>query len=122
LPDFDLVITIDRMTKKNKRPVDAAAGVAAGGGPGGAPGGWKGDAVAERPGGDAEQGADRVEGNEPVRADAESERFRHPGAGPEPSQGQRRPARAEGPEEDTTEVSEEHQARDEKERPPRGKL
>ena len=114
LPDFDLVITIDRMTKKNKRPVDAAAG--------GAPGGWKGDAVAERPGGDAEQGADRVEGNEPVRADAESERFRHPAAGPEPSQGHRRPARAEGPEEDTTEVSEAHQARDEKERPPRGKL
>jgi hypothetical protein len=118
LPDFDLVITIDRMTKKNRRPAGAAADGAAGG----APGGWKGDAVAERPGGDAEQGADRAEGNEPVRADAESERFRHPADGPEPSQGHRRPARAEVPEEDITEVSEAHQARDEKEQPPRGKL
>jgi hypothetical protein len=109
LRDVDLVITIDRMTKKNKRPV-------------GAPAGWKGDAVEKRAGSEAERGAERAEGNGPVRADAESDRLRHPDPGSESSHGHRGQPREELPEEDTTEASEAHQARDEKEQPPRGKL
>ena len=109
LPDFDLVITIDRMTKKKKRPVDA-------------PGHWKGDAVEKGAGNEAERGAARAEGNGPIRADAQSDRLRHPDLGSEPSHGDRGLPREELPEEDATEASEAHQARDEKEQPPRGKL
>jgi hypothetical protein len=110
LPDLDLVITIDHMTKKKKkRPVEAA-------------GPWKGDAVEKGGGNEAERGAERAEGNGPVRADAESERLRHPDFGAEPSHGNPRPSREELPEEDTSEVAEAHMARDEKEQPPRGKI
>ncbi len=86
------------------------------------PGHWKGEAVQERPAGEAERAAERAEGNEPVRADAENERLRHGDLRVEPKDGHRPPPREGDPEEDVSEAAEAHQARDAEERPPRGKL
>jgi hypothetical protein len=103
------VITIDGMAKKHRS--------------GGAPGHWKGDAVEERPGADAERGADRAEGNDPIRADVEDERLRHGDLQAQPQSDHPRPAsEAESEEDEIAEIAEEHQARDAEEQPPRGKL
>jgi len=104
----DLVTTIDGMAKKHR--------------PGGVPGQWKGEAVQERPGGEAERAAERAEGNGPVRAEAEDERLREGGLRGEPEDGHRPTSDQGDPEEDLNEAAEAHQARDAAERPPRGKL
>jgi hypothetical protein len=90
---------------------------------------WKGDAVEERPGAEAELAADRAEGNSPIPAEAEQERLRAPTAEQQPERMSRRtprgrgPGEKEDPEEKIEETAEEHQARRETgERPPRGKL
>jgi hypothetical protein len=84
---------------------------------------WKGDAVEETPGSEAELAADRAEGNSPVPAEVEQERIRAPSAEQQPERAQRRAPRAEDPEEKIEETAQEHQARREAgERPPRGKL
>jgi hypothetical protein len=103
------VITIDGMAKKHRS--------------GGTPGHWKGEAVEERPGADAERAADRAEGNEPIRADAEDERLRHGDLQAQPRSGRQPPASEAASEEDEiAEIAEEHQARDAEEQPPRGKI
>jgi hypothetical protein len=96
---------------------------------------WKGDAVEETPGSQAELAADRAEGNSPIPAQVEQERIRAPAAEQQPDRAQHRPPGAqaqehkeapedkEDPEERIEETAEEHQARREAgERPPRGKL
>jgi hypothetical protein len=84
---------------------------------------WKGDAVEDVPGAEAELAADRAEGNSPIPAEAEQERIHAPSAEQQPERAQRRPPQAEDPEEAIQETAEEHQARREAgERPPRGKL
>ncbi len=85
---------------------------------------WRGDAVEERPGDEAERGAERAEGNTPIPVDVERERIEEP---PDPDQQPmrvaRRPPHAEDPEEEIAEVAEEHrERRAPNERPPRGKL
>ena len=102
------VITIDGMAKKHR-----AGGVA---------GHWKGDAVEKRPGGDAERAADRAEGNEPIRADAEDERLRHDDLQTQPKSGHHQPPSDATEEDEIARIAEEHQARDAEEQPPRGKL
>jgi hypothetical protein len=83
---------------------------------------WKGDAVADKPGDEAERGAERAEGSAPVRADAESRRLHHPSMDEQPQVSERRQA-GDADEEDIEAVSEEHAARrDAGERSPRGKL
>jgi hypothetical protein len=85
---------------------------------------WRGDAVEERPGDEAERGAERAEGNTPIPVDVERERIQEP---PDPDQqplrvGRRAP-HAEDPEEEIADAAEEHQERRApNERPPRGKL
>jgi hypothetical protein len=74
-------------------------------------GGWKGDAVADEHGGEAELAADRAEGNSTVRADDESRRLHTLGADEEP--GQPRPS----DDEEIEDVAEEHRARRAGERP-----
>jgi hypothetical protein len=87
------------------------------------PGTWKGEAVEETPGAEAELAADRAEGNGPISAEVEQERLRSaPAAEQQPERVQRRPPSAEEPEEKIEETAEEHQSRDAGERPPRGKL
>jgi hypothetical protein len=103
-----LVITIERMAKKRRG--------------GGQPAQWKGDAVEARPSEKAEEAARRAEGNEPVRADAESARLHHGDVRTEPSEPHRRPPHGDDPEEETAEAAEAHRARDAEEQPPRGKL
>jgi len=83
---------------------------------------WKGDAVERRPDDEAEEAANRAEGNEPISASAESERLAKGDVGSQPRTGQHRPARNDDPEEDTAEAAEAHRQRDAMERPPRGKL
>jgi hypothetical protein len=103
------VITIDGMAKKHRS--------------GGASRHWKGDAVEQRPGDDAERAADRAEGNEPIRADVEGERLRHGDLQAQPGSARPRPpGDAESEEDEIAEIAEEHQARDAEEQPPRGKL
>jgi hypothetical protein len=85
-------------------------------------GSWKGEAVQERRSDDAEQGADRAEGNSPVRADAESERLHAPNIEEQPRERHHGESRTGDPEADTAEVAAEHQARTAGERSPRGKL
>ncbi len=102
------MITIDGMAKKH-------GGV-------GTPGHWKGEAVDERPAEQAERGADRAEGNAPIRADVEDERLRHADPRGQPQESRPRAPHADDPEEDTADAAEAHQARDEREQPPRGKL
>jgi hypothetical protein len=85
---------------------------------------WRGDAVEDRPGDQAERAADRAEGNAPVPANAEREKIQEP---PEPDQQPLRvqPGSEEAgdPEEEIQEVAEEHrERRNAGERPPRGKL
>jgi len=86
------------------------------------PGQWKGDAVEARPGDAAEEAARRAEGNEPVRADAESARLHHGDVRTEPAQSHRRPPHGDDPADEIAEAAEAHRARDAEERPPRGKL
>ena len=82
---------------------------------------WKGDAVEDEPGDEAERAAERAEGAAPVRADAESRHLHHPSLEEEPQLPRR--GEAGDAEEDIEAVSEEHAARrDAGERPPRGKL
>jgi hypothetical protein len=83
---------------------------------------WKGEAVEAQPGDQAERAADRVEGNEPVRADAEAHRLHHPDV--ELEQRRRRTARAgDDPDDQTAEAAEEHRDRQAAQGyPPRGKL
>ena len=106
-------------SKRGKKPSGAGGG--SGGGGGG--GEWKGEAVEETPGAEAELAADRAEGNSPIPTAVEQERIHAPSAQQQPERTQRRPPRGEDPEEKTQETAEEHQARREAgERPPRGKL
>ncbi|HSU81156.1 MAG TPA: hypothetical protein VLR69_02000 [Thermoanaerobaculia bacterium] len=84
---------------------------------------WKGEAVEDAPGAEAELAADRAEGNSPVPAEVEQERIRAPAAEQQPERAQRRPPHTDDPEEEIRDTAEEHQARREAgERPPRGKL
>ena len=86
-------------------------------------GSWKGEAVEDAPGAEAEQAADRAEGNSPIPAAVEQERIHAPAAEQQPERAQRRPPHGEDPEEEIQEAAEEHQARREAgERSPRGKL
>jgi hypothetical protein len=85
---------------------------------------WRGDAVEEQPGDEAERAADRAEGNTPVPANVEQEKIQEP---PDPDQEplrvQPRSGEVEDPDEEAEEVAEEHRdARNPNERPPRGKL
>jgi hypothetical protein len=83
---------------------------------------WKGDAVEDKPGDEAERAAERAEGSAPVRADAESRRLQHPSLDEQPQVSPRREA-GDSEEEDLEAASEEHAARrDAGERSPRGKL
>ncbi len=83
---------------------------------------WKGDAVEEKPGDQAERAADRAEGSAPVRADVESRRLHHPSLDEQPQVSKPRDA-GDGDDEDIEAASEEHAARREAgERSPRGKL
>jgi hypothetical protein len=84
---------------------------------------WKGDEVEDQPADQAEQAAARAEGNQPVRADAESRRAESPDSEGQPQDQKRRPPRDGDPEQDIADAADEHQARrNPAERPPRGKL
>ena len=85
---------------------------------------WKGDAVEDRPGDEAERAADRAEGNSPIPVAVERERIQDPPLPEqEPQRVSHRPRHTDDPEEEIAETAEEHQARrDAGERPPRGKL
>jgi len=85
---------------------------------------WRGDAVEERSGDEAERAADRAEGNTPVPANVEREKIQEP---PDPDQEplrvERPPQDTDDPEDEIAEIAEGHRARrDAGERPPRGKL
>lgn len=85
---------------------------------------WRGDAVEERPGDEAERSADRAEGNTPVPTNGEQGKIQEP---PEPDQEplpvQRPPRDTEDSGDEIEEIAEEHrERRDAGERPPRGKL
>ena len=83
---------------------------------------WKGDAVEDKRGDEAERAAERAEGSAPVRADVESRRLHHPSLDEQPQVSERREA-GDGEDEDIEAASEEHAARrDAGERSPRGKL
>jgi hypothetical protein len=84
---------------------------------------WRGAAVEAQPGDQAERAAERVEGNEPVRADAEAERLHHQ-SDLEAADGQGRAAPAgTNPDDETEDAAEEHRDRQAAEGyPPRGKL
>src|SRR3954470_8519053 len=82
---------------------------------------WRGDAVEDQPGTEAERRADRAEGNTPVSPNVEREKMQEP---PDPDQ---QPERVHGPAKHASdaeaEIAEEHRERRESgERPPRGKL
>ena len=82
---------------------------------------WRGDAVEDHPGDEAERAAERAEGNAPIRADVESERLHHPSIDGLLQGPKRREAG--DTEQDIEAASEEHAARRASgERPPRGKL
>lgn len=84
---------------------------------------WHGDEVEDEAGDQAERAAERAEGNEPVRADAESRRLHEPSLEEEPEAEVRRPPRGGDPEDDTAAAAEEHAARRAAgERSPRGKI
>jgi len=85
------------------------------------PSSWKGEAVEDKPGDEAERAAERAEGSAPVRADAESRRLHHPSIDEQPQVAKHREAG--DTEQDIEAASEEHAARREAgERSPRGKL
>jgi hypothetical protein len=91
------------------------------------PHGWKGEEVERRPGDEAERAAERAEGNEPVRADAEARRLNHPTAAEEGEPDHAAPrqaaAGADDEEEIIEEIAEEHRERLETEgHSPRSKL
>jgi hypothetical protein len=84
---------------------------------------WRGDAVEDRPGDEAERAAARAEGNAPVPVNVERDRIEEPDPGEQPRHAQQRPQHIDDPEEEIAETAEEHQERrDAGERPPRGKL
>jgi hypothetical protein len=85
---------------------------------------WRGDAVEDQPGDQAERAADRVEGNTPLPVSVERERVQAPPVAEQGPQRVARRARHTGdPEEEIADIAEEHQERrDAGERPPRGKL
>src|SRR3954468_4262927 len=84
---------------------------------------WRGDAVEDRPGDEAERAAERAEGNAPVPVNVERERIEDADPGEQPRHAQHRPQHTDDPEEEIAEPAEEHQERrDAGERPPRGKL
>jgi hypothetical protein len=84
---------------------------------------WRGDAVEDRPGDEAERAAERAEGNAPVPVNVERERIEDADPGEQPRHAQHRPQHTDDPEEEIAETAEEHQERrDAGERPPRGKL
>lgn len=85
---------------------------------------WKGDEVEDRPGDEAERAADRAEGNQPVRADAEDKRVHNPRSEQQAEDPRRRPGPRTGdPDADIADAAEEHRARAAAgERPPRGKF
>ena len=84
---------------------------------------WHGDEVEDKPGDEAEQAADRAEGNQPVRADAEAERQRTSDVNEQPARPRRKAPVSADDEGGIADTAEEHQARrDAGERPPRGKL
>jgi hypothetical protein len=88
-----------------------------------APPRWRGDAVEDRPGDEAERAADRAEGNAPIPADVEWEREETPDPDQQPQSVHGRAAHTDDPDEEIEEVAEEHQERrDAGEYPPRGKL
>ena len=84
---------------------------------------WKGDEVEDAPSGEAEDAADRAEGNSPVRADAESQRLHEDRLDDEPEDDTRRVPSTDEPDEKIAEAAEEHRAREaDGRRPPHGKL
>lgn len=84
---------------------------------------WQGDAVEDKPGAEAEQAADRAEGNAPVSVASERERIQDPPTPEEePMRVTSRPRHTDDPEAEIEETAEEHRAQHEGEYPPRGKL
>jgi hypothetical protein len=87
---------------------------------------WKGQGVEPRSGDEAERAADRAEGNEPIRADAEAARQRQPEAAEQeagPAATRAQDTDAEDAEEKIADIAEEHRdQQDERGYPPRGKL
>jgi hypothetical protein len=84
---------------------------------------WRGQAVEDRPGDEAERAAERAEGNAAVPVNVERERIEEPDADEQPRRAQQRLQHTGDPEEEIAETAEEHQERrDAGERPPRGKL
>ena len=99
---------------------------------------WKGDEVEGQAEGEAEQAADRAEGNEPIRADPEAERSRaaptdDPSAAPRPGRPASSSSSDDGGDDDsgdndddadekTRTAAEEHRLRRGADRPPRGRL
>jgi hypothetical protein len=83
--------------------------------------GWTGDEVQDAPPGEAEQAADRAEGNRPVRTDTEHERPDEP-LESEPEDEVRRAPSGASPDEKIAEAAEEHREREATGRPPRGKI
>ena len=84
---------------------------------------WLGDEVEDQPGDDAEQAADRAEGNHPVRAKDEAERDRTPAMEAQPARERRRAPVTADEDGGIADAAEDHQARrDAGGRPPRGKL
>jgi hypothetical protein len=133
-------INIDRRPSSGPRPTrhGRSPGVAGGGRDGnisyvttkdnkGGPDRWKGDAVEDAPGDEAERAAARAEGNEPVRADAEArrrERERRDAAAEAQAPEERGSSEGEPPpDEPIEEAADEHRGgRAPRRRPPRGKL
>jgi hypothetical protein len=84
---------------------------------------WKGGEVEAQAGDTAERAADRVEGNEPVRADAEARRLRErPDVDADEGESRNAAPRAD-PDDETADAAEEHRDRQATQGyPPRGKL
>jgi hypothetical protein len=84
---------------------------------------WKGDEVEHKAGDAAEEAATRAEGNGPVRADEEARRLHAPGGDDHPEPERRRARGSEDPEDEISDVAEEHRERQQTDGyPPRGKL
>lgn len=84
---------------------------------------WKGQAVEAEPGDEAERGAERAEGREPVRAEEEARRLTDPDQPETEEGGYRATAPAEGDgNEKVADAAEEHQESRSDRGSPRGKL
>ena len=109
--------SVDRFVAMTKKKKAAAAEQKT------APPRWRGDEVEDRPGDEAERGAERAEGNSPIPARVEQERIEDPELDQQPQEVQRRMPHTDDPDDEIAETAEEHQERrDAGERPPRGKL